>query len=197
MPGTHGEQTGPLGPQAIAIIAKLAGLKGDAVPVAVAIALAESGGDPSAIHHNADEHRTTDYGLWQINSYWHPEYDAGKLLEPGYNARAMAKISKNGTDWSAWSTYKNGTYKRFLSDAEKGSEPPTVGAGTVVPNVVPNVTAWVGELLKGSRGLLLGMLLASIGGGLVLLGLSKFARDSGALEEATNVAGIAATAAAL
>jgi hypothetical protein len=43
--------------------------------------------------------------LWRI---------AFALLHPDYNARAAYVISKGGTDFSLWSTWKNETYKQFL-----------------------------------------------------------------------------------
>lgn len=36
------------------------------------------------------------------------------LRHPDFNATAARVISKDGTDFSLWSTFKNGTYKQFL-----------------------------------------------------------------------------------
>lgn len=36
------------------------------------------------------------------------------LLDPIYNAHAAFVISKGGTDWSPWSTFRNGTYLPFV-----------------------------------------------------------------------------------
>lgn len=82
--------------------------------VAVAIALAESGGFPGSI---ADTPREYSIGLWQINVKAHPQYDnlqwRAWLLDPGYNAQAAFKISKEGTDWRPWSTWWKDPRKRI------------------------------------------------------------------------------------
>ena len=72
-----------LSPQAINRLALEAGVKDPkARIIAVAVALAESGGNPRATHRNSDKNRTTDYGLWQINAFWHPQYAPAELLDP-------------------------------------------------------------------------------------------------------------------
>lgn len=86
----------------------------DALPTAIAIALAESGGNIQATHQDSDG--STDYGLWQINSV-HSSYSTSKLLTPGYNAQAAYQISSAGTNWYPWSTYKNGAYLQYMSQA--------------------------------------------------------------------------------
>lgn len=79
--------------------ARSVGLSGAALTQAVAYGLAESGGDQHAVNHNSNG--TTDYGWWQINSIH--GYDGSRLLnDPLYQAQAMAKLSKNGTDWGPW-----------------------------------------------------------------------------------------------
>jgi soluble lytic murein transglycosylase-like protein len=77
--------------------------------LAAAVALAESGGNALAV---GDFGRS--FGLWQIHTPAHPEYSGQSLFDPDYNARAALAISKQGADWSPWTTYKNGTYKRYL-----------------------------------------------------------------------------------
>lgn len=119
-----GNTSDRLSPVAISALAYMAGVKdkSDRV-IAVAIALAESGGNVKATHQNTDAHRSIDYGLWQINGYWHgKDYTVAELLTAEGNARAMAEISKNGTDWSAWATFANGNYKKHLDDAEAGAQ---------------------------------------------------------------------------
>lgn len=86
----------------------LAGGKKDQSEMAAAIALAESAGKAKAENHN--ENGSIDRGLWQINSV----HGAQSTFSPLHNAMAAVAISNRGTDWSAWSTYKNGAYKAFL-----------------------------------------------------------------------------------
>lgn len=57
-------------------------------------------------------------GLFQIRSLRDPSSGnladtlrvASKLEDPVYNAHAAFVISKQGTDWTPWSTFKNGAY---------------------------------------------------------------------------------------
>jgi len=96
-----------------------AGLRGDQLIVAVAISRAESGWDYTAMHQNGNG--SIDFGLWQINNRAQSQYARGcastdaasdntcQLLEPNYNAQAMAQISRNGRAWTAWcTTYASG-----------------------------------------------------------------------------------------
>lgn len=85
---------------------------------AAAVAMAESRGNPSAQNivtnpapGNGPER---SFGLWQINTLAHPSYDETRLLDPTYNAQAALAVSKNGTDWTPWSTYNHGDYKQYM-----------------------------------------------------------------------------------
>lgn len=92
---------------ALLAIAKAAGFPDP--KLAVAIALAESGGVPNAVLRTDREYSV---GLWQINTKVHP-YTPADMANPTLNAAAAFKISKGGTTWTPWSTYKNGSYKKF------------------------------------------------------------------------------------
>jgi hypothetical protein len=85
---------------------------------AAAIAMAESNGDPTTANvvtqpapGNLPER---SFGLWQINTLAHPEFNEAQLLDPAYNAQAALAISKGGTDWTQWTMFTNGRYKQFL-----------------------------------------------------------------------------------
>lgn len=83
-----------------------------AAEVAVAVAMAESGGRPGAISPpNSDGHSSIDRGLWQINDYWH---GADSTTDVARNAAAAVRISGNGTNWKPWSTVVNGRYRQHL-----------------------------------------------------------------------------------
>jgi hypothetical protein len=79
------------------------------VDTAVAIAMAESGGNPTAQHIVSAPGPgflpERSFGLWQVNVLAHPEYDASRLLDPDYAARAAFVISRGGLDWHPWSTF--------------------------------------------------------------------------------------------
>lgn len=91
--------------------------------VAMAIAMAESGGVPNALGDFRDG-KPLSIGLWQINTRAHPKYARDKLSNPEYNADAAWEISKGGFDWKPWSTWwkdpvkrtgpGEGSYKRYL-----------------------------------------------------------------------------------
>ena len=88
---------------------------------AAAVAMAESGGNPSV---RGDPQFGGSVGLWQINLPAHPEFDAKRLVEPDYNAHAALAISRNGTDWKPWTTFRNGAYLKYMPSAS----PPVAGA---------------------------------------------------------------------
>jgi hypothetical protein len=78
--------------------------------LAAAVAMAESGGGNVLAVGDGG----TSFGLWQIHTPAHPQFSAQALLDPNYNARAAFTISNQGADWSPWSAYNNGAYKRYL-----------------------------------------------------------------------------------
>lgn len=107
-------------PAQLARIAAGAGFRGNALVAAVAVALAESGGNPAATHTNMDTHRSRDRGLWQINSYWHKEVPDAQAFNPAGNAAAAYRISKAGADWRAWTTWRTGVAQAQLARARLG-----------------------------------------------------------------------------
>lgn len=99
-------------------------------PMAAAIAMAESGGNPNST--DDDSNGTADRGLWQINS----SNGALSSYDPLTNARSAIQMSKNGTTWRPWCTAysdgacgtQGGTYlgtgspfMKFLGSASIGS----------------------------------------------------------------------------
>lgn len=103
----------------IAQLARTAGFAGSDLVTAVAIALAESSGDP-AIVGDLEITRGGSIGLWQINLRWHPEYSKELLLNPEANAAAAYAIYANADhSFSPWSTYASGSYRRFLEVASE------------------------------------------------------------------------------
>ena len=108
---------------AVAKLAKAAGVacSGDRIAIAVAVAKAESGFRPDATNTAGNAHGI-DRGLWQVNSYWHPEVSKTCALSPSCNARAMYNISKKGTYWKPWWTYVNGKHAPFMSQARAAQQ---------------------------------------------------------------------------
>ncbi|HEV7648962.1 MAG TPA: transglycosylase SLT domain-containing protein [Actinophytocola sp.] len=115
-----------LSPEQIAQAAHDAGFRGHDLTTAVAVALAESGGDPHA--HNPVP-PDNSYGLWQINMIGalgpdrrHDFHlDANKeLFDPETNAKAAFAISGKGDSFQPWTTFTSGAYKSHLDEARKG-----------------------------------------------------------------------------
>lgn len=115
-----------LSPAQIAEYAHDAGFRGQDLTVAVAVALAESGGDPKA--HNPVP-PDNSYGLWQINMHGNlgparrDEFDLDgnrELFDPEENAKAAWAISGHGNSFEPWTTYTSGAYKQYLDDARRG-----------------------------------------------------------------------------
>lgn len=176
----------------IAGYASRAGLSGESLTVAVAIALAESGGRTDAIGDRTLVNATwgPSVGLWQIRSLKN-EYGTGgtrdytRLTDPTFNARSMVRISNGGRNWRPWSVYTSGRYVAFLPRARaatrggSGSGGGGGGGGTWEPQ-------------NGAQGFSgpIRIALAVAGGVLLLLAVLQF---SGAAESLTAAASLAVT----
>jgi hypothetical protein len=95
----------------IGTVAAAAGFSGSGLVMAIAVALAESGGNAKAT--NLDSNGSVDRGVWQINSV-HAEYSAACDYHPSCAAGAAFSISAEGTNWGAWVTYQHGAEIPFL-----------------------------------------------------------------------------------
>jgi hypothetical protein len=111
--GSSGGDVGNLGSSDIQNYASNAGFEGDDLNTAVAVALAESSGNPSAL---GDLNLGVSVGLWQINLKAHPEYTQGELTDPQTNANAAYAIySAAGNQFTPWTTYNTGAYEAYLT----------------------------------------------------------------------------------
>ena len=89
-----------------------AGFSGDDLNTAVAIALAESSGNPNAA---GDPTLGGSYGLWQVNLKAHPEYTAQQLYDPQTNANAAFTVySVAQSSFTPWTTFNSGAYEAYL-----------------------------------------------------------------------------------
>ena len=191
-------------------LATTAGLSGSNVDVAAAVAMAESGGNPAAISV------TGDYGLWQINARSWPQFTKTELLTPAGNAKAMAIVSTSGRGWNNWTTYRNGSYRKYL-EAAPSSGGTTTGSSTAGGGLVDSITgaigslnpldpggaagaitgSWVEPLLAGTTKLLLGLTLGSAGIALVGIGITRLGANTNTGQQLISNAGTAASLAAL
>lgn len=146
----------------IAMYAQSAGLSASAAHTASAIAMAESrGGDPTA--HNPIP-PDDSYGLWQINMLGTlgPARRASlgissntELYDPATNARAMAMISKNGTNFSPWSTYSQPPYpyKKFMDGATDTTGAADTTTADQAKYGIPDPFAGVKDIARALRGI--------------------------------------------
>ena len=98
----------------IGSFAAKAGFSGTSLAMAIAVALAESNGNPDAT--DFDGNGTVDSGLWQINSV-HTQFSPACDYDPLCAAKAAFSISAGGTDWEPWVTYQQGAEIPFLPEA--------------------------------------------------------------------------------
>lgn len=104
--------------------------------VAAAVALAESGGDPTSWNRCGNS-AGTDQGLWQINDFYNPYFaKSGNAYDPAQNAQAAVYYWKQ-RGWKDWVTYTTGAYLKYL---KSGVAPSAAGipAGFTIPGV-PNI----------------------------------------------------------
>lgn len=115
--------------------ARDAGWSGADLQIAVAIAIAESGGNPRAISPPntapGPAQGSRDYGLFQINEYYHV-FDKVLILGGQLNAKQAFSIYKAaGNKFTPWSTFKYGQYKDKMDEAASALET-TINPGTLV-----------------------------------------------------------------
>jgi hypothetical protein len=120
-------------------LARSVGFPEERLDVAAAVAMAESSGYPAAV---GDQGKS--FGLWQINHPSHPSYEPALLLTPAYNAQAALAISKGGTDWQPWTTFRNGAYQKFMPTPAPALAPAAPVAGEL-EEPLPAVAAAVLE----------------------------------------------------
>ena len=96
----------------IAKLAYDAGFRGEALNIAVQIALAESGGNTNAYNPElaaGTRPGSGSRGLWQIYGSAHPEFNNDGAFDPATNARAAYKVFREaGNRFTPWSTYNQG-----------------------------------------------------------------------------------------
>jgi len=84
--------------------------------IAYAICMAESGGNPVKDNAGLNSDGSVDFGLMQVNSI-HADMVGGnleRLRDPETNIKIAYSLSKGGSDWTPWSAYNNGKYRKFL-----------------------------------------------------------------------------------
>jgi Lysozyme like domain len=119
-----------LTPAQIAYYAQTAGFDGDDLNIAVAIALAESSGNPNVYNPETAAAGGTpagqgSYGLWQIYLKDHPEYAGDNLYDPQTNANDAYELYSEAGGFSPWATYNSGAYQAYMGAAVAAPAPPS------------------------------------------------------------------------
>lgn len=136
--------------------------------IAVAVAMHESSSNPAAAGP-VDRNGNVPTGLWQIKHKLHagkgggpsnPEQYRQWLKTPTNNAKAMAVISSNGSNWSPWESYNKGRYVQYLDEANaaveaitgekvEGADPygdPGAGVASALLDAPGDIAGWIGEV---------------------------------------------------
>lgn len=194
----------------VARAANNAGFRGQDLITAVAVALAESQGNPTA--HRVTS-REDSRGAWQINIRpdAHPEYANANLYDLDVAARAALAIQQS-RGWREWSTHNTGAYLLYLPTATaaaaglgaaKVSTDPAAAAGGVLGSLgdaakalpggglVDTAQTGIGVVVKAGAWLSdrrnwLRIAQVSVGGALVVGGVMILARP--VIAQATGTA---------
>ncbi len=114
---------GARGAAGLAMAAAQAGFTGRGLRLAVAVGLAESGGNPTARGPNPPTPGcpagSVDRGAWQLNNCYHPEVSDACADDLACAARETYRISAAGSDWTAWTTSTSGAYQAQLGAADQ------------------------------------------------------------------------------
>lgn len=169
-------------------------------PMAAAIAMAESGGNPNA--YNGSDPSGGSRGLWQING----AHGSQSSFDVATNTRAAVAISNDGKNWQPWGTYTSGAYRKYLNPNATPAQ--TAGYNPIDPGgLIPGDQNLVSALSGTAANAVITPLLQYavmallIGGGMVMMtvGMYLLIRDSNAYKnvekQVTSVAKDAAVAA--
>lgn len=99
----------------IALHVRAAGFTSEAAARAVALTEPESRRDPEFRGTAGNEPPgSVDRGLWAINSHWHAEVPDPAAFDPARAAAHVYRISRGGTDFSAWVAHERGLHQPYL-----------------------------------------------------------------------------------
>ncbi len=111
------------------------GAKNEEAATLTAIALAESGGDPTSYNPgtvNTPEH---SYGLWQINLNAHPDITPDQAMTP-LKAAAYALNLFREQGGKPWSVYNNNDYLQYMTNPTGTGYQPPLGPSDVTESVL-------------------------------------------------------------
>ena len=114
------------------------GFRGKSLETAFAVALAESGGRSKAAGDTGIQNGTygPSLGVFQVRSLKKIRPNTGdqwrdpkRLMDPAFNLKAAWAISNQGKNWEPWSTYNNGSFTKYLDDAQTAARKAGIKVG--------------------------------------------------------------------
>lgn len=120
----------------VGLIGHVAGFTDNDLVISIAVAHAESGFRTDARYVTSQE---DSRGLWQINTYAHPNFDKNQLYDGLYNGHAAYQVFKDARyRWTPWTTYTRGTYQQFWNEAVSAvNKMRSIGLNVSVPAPLP------------------------------------------------------------
>jgi murein DD-endopeptidase MepM/ murein hydrolase activator NlpD len=126
--------------------AQAAGFTGSGLRTIVAIAQAESGLNTNAQHVNSDASHSVDRGILQINNLWHAEVTDAQAYNPATAFQAGYTISRGGTDFTPWTTFRTGAYQQtpaWQAGVPTKNVSPTLGVGKWTSQDSLSIWPWI------------------------------------------------------
>lgn len=168
---------------ALAYLAAQAGFAAAAVPIVVAVCLAESGGDCFAVSDAGD------FGVAQVNYHDHEELfrplsGPQAWAFPNLNLQMAFEVYSAAGSFKPWVTYQSGAYMSFLSRGQKAAGAPnkqeadtTIAAvGAILTDAALVHTALGLPSPTSNTPPLIRILEVVLGAGLLWMGLYRLAR---------------------
>lgn len=151
-------QSQKLTAQQIAQYAYNAGFRGADLVKAVAIAIAESGGNPKAYNPElaaGTKSGSGSRGLWQIYGTAHPQYNNPTVFDPQANANAAYQVYREaGNKFTPWTTWTKGVASQIIPTLPKfqiDSSPAARSQTTT--KAVSQMTGTIGETTGTAAGI--------------------------------------------
>jgi hypothetical protein len=159
--------TTPLTQSQLQQLALNAGFPASVAPLMSAIALAESGGCPTATNPNDNNGTQTSWGLWQISNGTHSVLSGWNDAQTNANM-AFQKYQSQGL--RAWGSYTNGSYAQYLpgtsASVPPGVTPTASGSSNPITDLFnSDQVHQIGILGIGGVVILIGLVIAFKGGG--------------------------------
>lgn len=188
--------------KALIKLAQEAGFNQKDAPIAAAVALAESGGNPNA--HNTKP-PDDSYGLWQINMLGSlgPERlklfgikNNAELFDPKVNAKAAFKIyAKAGYTFRPWTTFTSGAYKNKIDLGVPGDVADKVSdVASAVPDAINAFGQTIFKGVSNLTGIVVAVVLLALGVVILLRSqIGSAAKTVGKVTPAGKVGSVAKT----